>query len=285
MIRPGGGMQRRTQPARKAPVRINRPRKESRPLLPLALNPGGAVKGFMLFLVFVLVLGVLGTGLIYSYRLVTTTSVLGLTEIDVAGNQRLAYGQVLEIAGLRLGQNSLGVNVSRVEAALSQNPWVEFVTVRRELPDKLFITIKERQPSFWVRQDGQLYFADAKGDIITQLSPGDSASLPLLDVAPELGDQQDNVQAMVERMNKQELPFALGQIAWIRISESGQIEMYLDALRLRLRAELSDWQNEFNRIETVWHDLKLRGETGQVAGIVASDGKVWVELRQKPAAS
>jgi len=284
MIRPGG-MQRRTQSARKATasVRLNRPRRE--PRIPLPLNPGGAVKGFMLFLVSVLVLGLFGTGLIYSYRLATTTSVLGLTEIDVTGNQRLAYGQVLEIAGLRLGQNSLGVNVSRVEAALSQNPWVEFVTVRRELPDKLFINITERQPSFWVRQDGQLFFADSEGDIITQLSPGDSASLPLLDVAPELGDQQDNIRAMVERMNKQEMPFALGQIAWIRISESGQIEMYLDALRLRVRAELSDWQNEFNRIETVWRDLKLRGETGQTAGIVASDGKVWVELRQKPAAS
>jgi len=283
MIRPSGGMQRRTQPARKAPVRINRPRKESGSSL--SLNPGGAVKGLMLFLAAVVVLGIMGTGLIYSYRLVTTTSALGLTEISVTGNQRLAYGQVLEIAGLRLGQNSLGVNVTRVEAALSQNPWVEFVTVRRELPDKLFINMVERQPSFWVRQDGQLYFADAKGNIITQLSPGDSASLPLLAVAPELGDQQASVQAMVERMNKQELPFALGQMAWVKISESGQVELYLDALRLRVRAELADWPTQFDRIEKVWRDLKLRGETGQVAAIVASDGKVWVELRQKPAAS
>jgi len=283
MIRPSGGMQRRTQPARKAPVRINRPRKESGPSL--SLNPGGAVKGLMLFLASVVVLGIMGTGLIYAYRLVTTTPALGLTEISVTGNQRLAYGQVLEIAGLRLGQNSLGVNVTRVEAALSQNPWVEFVTVRRELPDKLFINMVERQPSFWVRQDGQLYFADAKGNIITQLSPGDSASLPLLEVAPELGDQQASVEAMVERMNKQELPFALGQMAWVKISESGQVELYLDALRLRVRAELADWPTQFDRIEKVWRDLKLRGETGQVAAIVASDGKVWVELRQKPAAS
>jgi Cell division septal protein len=283
-MRPNGsGMQRRTQPARKAPVRINRPRRDSGPSLPL--NPGGAVKGMMLFLVSVLVLGVLGTGLIYSYRLVTTTPALGLTEISVSGNQRLAYGQVLEIAGLRLGQNSLGVNVTRVEAALSQNPWVEFVTVRRELPDKLFITLVERQPSFWVRQDGQLYFADAKGDIITQLAPGDSASLPLLEVAPELGDQRAVISAMVARMNRQELPFALGQMAWVKVSESGQVELYLDALRLRVRAELSDWETHFSRIETVWRDLKLRGESGQVAAIEASDGKVWVELRQKPGAS
>lgn len=275
-LRPSG-MQRRTQPARKAPVRLNRPRKEDGPSLPL--NPGGAVKGFMFFLASVLVLGVLGTGLIYSYRLITTTPALGLTEISISGNQRLAYGQVLEIAGLRLGQNSLGVNVTRVEAALSQNPWVEFVTVRRELPDKLFITLVERQPSFWVRQDGKLYFADGEGKIITQLSPGDSASLPLLEVAPELGDRREMVAAMVARMNRQALPFALGQMAWVKFTEVGQVELYLDALRIRVRAELVDWETHFNRIETVWRDLKLRGETGKVAAIEASGGKISVEMR------
>jgi cell division protein FtsQ len=280
-LRPGG-MQRRTQPARKAPVRINRPRKEPGGGPSLPINPGGAVKGFMFFMASVLILGVLGTGLIYTYRLVTTTPALGLTEISVTGNQRLAYGQVLEIAGLRLGQNSLGVNVTRVEAALSQNPWVEFVTVRRELPDKLFITMVERQPSFWVRQDGQLYFADAEGRIITQLAPGDSASLPLLEIAPELGDRHLVVAAMVARMNKQDLPFALGQMAWVKFTESGLVELYLDALRLRVRAELSDWDTHFRRIEIVWRDLKLRGETAQVAAIEASGGKVYVEKRLRP---
>lgn len=281
-LRPSG-MLRRTQPARKAPVRVNRTRRDERPSL--SINPGGAVKGLMFFLVSALILGVLGTGLIYVYRVTTTTPALGLTEISVTGNLRLTYGQVLEIAGLRLGQNSLGVNVSRVEAALSQNPWVEFVTVRRELPDKLFITLVERHPSFWVRQDGQLYFADAKGEVITQLSPGDSASLPLLEVAPGLGDRREEVSAMVARMNRQALPFALGQMAWVKFTEAGQVELYLDALRIRVRAELTDWQTHFDRIETVWRDLKLRGETGRVAAIEASGGKISVEMRQKPGAS
>jgi cell division protein FtsQ len=275
-LRPSG-TPRRTQPARKAPVRLNRPRKDDGPSL--ALNPGGAVKGFVFFLASVLVLGLLGTGLIYSYRLITTTPALGLTEISVSGNQRLAYGQVLEIAGLRLGQNSLGVNVTRVESALSQNPWVEFVTVRRELPDKLFITLVERQPSFWVRKDGQLYFADGEGKIITQLSPGDSASLPLLEIAPELGDRREVVAAMVARMNRQALPFALGQMAWVKFTEAGQVELYLDALRIRVRAELDNWETHFDRIETVWRDLKLRGETSQVVAIEASGGKISVEKR------
>jgi len=281
-IRPSG-MQRRTQPARKPPVRLNRPRKERGP--GLSLDAPAAVKAVLGFLAAFVVLGCLGAGLIYGYRLITTTPALGLTEISINGNQRLAYGQVLEIAGLRLGQNSLGVNVTRVETALSQNPWVEFVTVRREFPDKLFITLVERQPSFWVRQDGALYFADAQGNVITRLAPGDSASLPLLEIAPEMGDQHAAIAAMVARMNRQDLPFALGQMAWVKVTESGQVELYLDAPRIRVRAQLADWETHFNRIETVWRDLKLRGETGQVAAIEASDGKVWVEKRQKHGAS
>lgn len=278
-----GGMQRKPREGRKAVVRLNRPRKDSG--VGLVMDTAVAVKNVMLFFAALLVLGSLGAALIYGYRFVTTTPALGLTEITVSGNMRLAYGQVLEIAGLRLGQNSLGVNVSRVEASLSRNPWVEFVTVRRELPDKLFITMVERQPSFWVRQDGALYFADAKGAPITQLSPGDSASLPLLEIAPELADQHKVLEAMVARMNQQNLPFALGQMAWVKFTDSGQVELYLDALRIRVRAEVSDWETHFSRIETVWRDLKLRGETGQVAAIEASGGKVWVEKRQKRGAS
>jgi len=282
MMRPGG-MQRKPRETRKPAVRLNRPRKDVGG--GLVMDTAMAVKNAMLFFGALLVLGSLGAGLIFGYRYVTTTPALGLTEITVSGNMRLAYGQVLEIAGLRLGQNSLGVNVTQVEAALSRNPWVEFVTVRRELPDKLFITMVERQPSFWVRKDGALYFADAEGHTITQLSPGDSASLPLLEISPELGDQQKVLEAMVARMNKQDLPFALGQMAWVKFTDSGQVELYLDALRIRVRAELYDWETHFNRIETVWRDLKLRGEAGQVAAIEASGGKVWVEKRQKRGAS
>ncbi|OGR39411.1 MAG: hypothetical protein A2051_07990 [Desulfovibrionales bacterium GWA2_65_9] len=278
-----GGMQRKPREPRKSAVRLNRARKDSGG--GVVMDTAVAVKNALLFFAALLVLGSLGAGLIFGYRYVTTTPALGLTEITISGNMRLAYGQVLEIAGLRLGQNSLGVNVSQVEAALSRNPWVEFVTVRRELPDKLFITMVERQPSFWVRQDGALYFADAKGATITQLSPGDSASLPLLEIAPELAEKQQILEAMVARMNQQNLPFALGQMAWVKFTESGQVELYLDALRIRVRADISDWETQFSRIETVWRDLKLRGESGQVAAIEASGGKVWVEKRQKHGAS
>ncbi len=268
---------------RKAAVRVNRARKDDGPVF--SMDAAVAVKNAGLFLGAVLLLAVLGGALIFGYRFVTTTSALALTEISVTGNQRLTYGQVLEAAGLRVGQNSLGVNVTRVEAALSQNPWVEFVTVRRQFPDKLYITVTERQPSFWVRMDGSLYFADAEGKVITQLTPGDTASLPMLEVSSELGDQHLTLAAMVARMNTQNLPFALGQMAWVKLTENGRVEMYLDGLRLSVSAELADWETHFARIETVWRDLKLRGESPQVSVIEASGGKVWVEKRQKPGAS
>ncbi|MDO9082491.1 MAG: FtsQ-type POTRA domain-containing protein, partial [Humidesulfovibrio sp.] len=123
-----GGMQRKPRDGRKPPVRLNRQRKDGG--VGLVMDTAVAVKNALLFFAAILVLVSLGAALIFGYRFVTTTPALGLAEITVSGNMRLAYGQVLEIAGLRLGQNSIGVNVSRVETALSSNPWVEFVTVR-----------------------------------------------------------------------------------------------------------------------------------------------------------
>ncbi|MDO9630799.1 MAG: hypothetical protein Q7I92_02730, partial [Humidesulfovibrio sp.] len=104
-----GGMQRKPRETRKPPVRLNRQRKDSGG--GLVMDTAVAVKNALLFFAALLLLGSLGASLIDGYRFVTPTPALGLTEITVSGNMRLTYGQVLEVAGLRLGQNSLGVNV------------------------------------------------------------------------------------------------------------------------------------------------------------------------------
>ena len=61
-----------------------------------------------------------------------------------------------------LGLNCLNMNVGEVKNRLDRNPWIESVTVRRELPDRLLIDVREKVPAFWMRQGDGLYFADAR---------------------------------------------------------------------------------------------------------------------------
>jgi len=227
---------------------------------------------------------VLGFGLLYGYRFVTTHAYLGLNEIAVTGNERLAYGDILAAADVKLGQNCLEVNVGQVESRLAENPWIKGAAVRRELPGRLVIRVEERQPSFLVRQEERMYYADALGNLITPVAPGEFASLPVLELDPEAPAASRAallaLPRIVERMNGLELPFGLAQMAWIRVTGSGEMELFLDGPRLALRFALDGFETQLNRLAQVWKDLLRRDELAKVASISAREGRVWVEMRR-----
>ena len=226
-------------------------------------------------------MGLLCVALLFGYRWLTSVSYFGLQEITVSGNDRLSYGDVLATAGVELGQNCLDVNVSTVENKLSSSPWIASATVRRELPGQLRIAVTEREPSFWVHRGERIYYADETGRIIAPVSQRGFASMPLLEVDDHTPHTE--VAAMlhdvVTMINDKSLPFALGQTASIRLTESGDVHIFLDSHDLRITFSRDGWRTQLGRIMQVWRDLRRRGEFEQAIGITAREDRVWVEKR------
>lgn len=222
-------------------------------------------------------LGALMATLFFGYRWITTSSAFALDEIRVEGNERLSYGDVLLAAKVRLGQNCLGLNVSRVEALLSKNPWVENVSVRRELPNRLIVNLTEKKPLYWVRRGGTLYYAGENGELIAAVSPADFRSLPVLDVDSAMQEHLPELPEMLETLKHAGLSLTPAAIAWVRLTSAGQAEMFLDDANLTLTFALEGWQSELRLVRTVATDIRRRGEMDGVRGITASGGKVWVE--------
>ncbi len=239
---------------------------------------GGLIKGLACLTLLLGLLGVLGFGLLYGYRYVTTHPYFALKDIQVTGNSRLNYGEVLALADIALGQNALDVNVSEVERTLAQNPWVAKASVRRELPGRLSIRLEERQPAFWVQRDGKILYADASGSVIAPVEPGQFHSLPLLEVDQE-AFAGETLAAIVGMMQSRDLPFGLGQIAWVHMTSSGDAEFQLDTEGFSLRFPMRDWRAELARISAVWQDLQRRGELPGVAAIAAVEGMVCVQKK------
>ncbi|XPV76810.1 MAG: cell division protein FtsQ/DivIB [Desulfovibrio sp.] len=221
----------------------------------------------------------LGFSLLYGYRLLTSLDSLAINEIHIQGNMRLTDTEVLNIGDVQLGRNNFDINVAVVERNLSAAPWIERVTVRRELPDKLYISVAEMEPSFWVLTDNVMYYADIHGKPIAPVTTRRFASLPLLDIKTEQQHESTLLPQIVDKIDKLDLPFSLGQTAWIRLTDAGDMEIYLDSRRLLLRFGLQDWQKQLQRVEYVWQDLARRGELEQISAISASRGQVWVTKR------
>ena len=159
-----------------------KPAREKRQFSLWSKLQGGRVQRFfcVLLLLAGLVAAVAGlcAGSIWLYGKATTSDFFATRHIDVAGNVRLSREMVLQYGGLKEGENSLAVSIAEVERKLRATPWVEEVSVKRLLPDRFVIKIKERMPTFWVHKDGVLYYANESGEAIAPVESRNFLSLP-----------------------------------------------------------------------------------------------------------
>jgi cell division protein FtsQ len=240
------------------------------------------VRIIMTMLSFSLV-AVLGVGLLYGYRLITTHPYFSLKEIHVTGTSRLSYGDILSCAEVSLGLNSFQMNVADVEERVSANPWVKSATVRREFPNRLRIAVVEKIPAFWLRQGDGLYFADATGKVIAPMHPGEMASLPVLSVADGIDDGGPVLAGILKKMEERQTPFTQAQTAWVRLTSAHDVEIFLDGQGdgngLTVRLSMDRWEVQLERLKIVWRDLMRRDEFKDAAIIAASGDKIWVKKR------
>ena len=101
--------------------------------------------------------------------------------IQIAGNTHLSRAQLLSVFGDDVDRNLLTVSLSERRAELEQLPWVEHATVMRLLPNHIRVSIVERVPVAFYRQDdpdgqgSKIGLVDANG-VLLDLPDADSNS-------------------------------------------------------------------------------------------------------------
>ncbi|MBI5048990.1 MAG: FtsQ-type POTRA domain-containing protein [Deltaproteobacteria bacterium] len=113
------------------------------------------------------------------YQELLKSPYLAIKEIKIAGNMRVSKAEILELAGINVGDNLLKINTGDIQKGLRLNPWVAEVDVARNFPNRLSIGIKERQPVAFINLDN-LYFVDETGIIFKKISIEDEIDLPVI---------------------------------------------------------------------------------------------------------
>jgi len=100
-----------------------------------------------------------------------------LSNIEVQTDGTLQRDQILNVAGLREGQNIFRVNLARVHERLQELPQVDGVEVVRKLPAEIDIRIVERKPIGWITSEKQIadpfasdaaFLVDARGVLMKE---------------------------------------------------------------------------------------------------------------------
>jgi cell division protein FtsQ len=125
-----------------------------------------------------------------------------IREVFIHGERELREDEILAASGVRNSQSLPFLDVAEVRRNLKAVPLVAEAAVRKVYPDKLVITIVEREPFALWQHEGTVNLVSADGTVIDQLRDGRFLRLPhvvgegantrvrefagLLDGAPEM---------------------------------------------------------------------------------------------------
>ena len=101
--------------------------------------------------------------------------IAGTSDIQATGLTQVNRAELLPVFGEDIGRNVFFVPLSVRRRELEQIPWIQSATVMRLLPDRIRVTVVERQPVAFVRNGREIDLVDAHG-VLLGMSPSAMAA-------------------------------------------------------------------------------------------------------------
>ncbi len=108
-----------------------------------------------------------------------TTPYFRVRQVEVQGLARLDEAEVLRWAGLGPRTHLLTLSLADLQRRLEAHPWIARAEVERELPDRLELRLRERQPKARLLGD-RLYLVDEAGTVFDSCADARCAGLPII---------------------------------------------------------------------------------------------------------
>jgi len=164
-------------------------------------------------------------GVVQTRRVLLASPMLRLKEVEVEGNHRVSPWEVKVLGGLEPGRSLLSIDVRVAAAGIKRHPWVAGATVRRVFPDRVLVTLQEREPAALLAGDS-LYYVDRTGVVFQKVGPDDRMDFPVLTGFDRPGPLQT---ARVGRVAVVEAVALIEQIGTMTPLERSQIsEVHVD---------------------------------------------------------
>lgn len=167
-------------------------------------------------------------------------------DIQVTGNARYTAAEIIEVTGVKEGDNLFMIDRARLARKLQNElPYIQTVSVRRALPDGLVITITEGKAVAAVSHEGRWWLVDQAGKLLeAAASPGGHATITGLDpLAPAAGtslatsqEQRPRLERLRELLASLEESQVLDKLDSVDLSEDYLVRFTLDG---RFHVEMS----------------------------------------------
>ncbi len=217
----------------------------------------------------ILALAALLAALALAVYLILDNAVFIARDVRVEGNETIDDESIMRAAKLPMGEKMRNVDAEQVRASLESGGQVELVSLEKNYPSEIVLTVRERVCEAVVMHAGVVLTLERDGTVIEQLQAlpdADAVYVTGLGVTSyRLGQvvsaPADRLTAMVEVLNALYENGATAYVSELNVSNANSIYIYS---RTGMRVELGDSGNMHNKI--IWMagalaDLEARGQT------------------------
>jgi cell division protein FtsQ len=198
-----------------------------------------------------------------------------IAAVSLAGEHHVSRDRILMAAGVTERSSLLFLDVETARARLLAIPWIAEATIRKLYPDRLQITVTEREPFALWQLAGNVSVISSDGTVITPFHDPQFADLPLI-VGQGAGVKAREFLALLDRHPE------------IRDAVSASILVAERRWNLRLKSGVdvklpeTDVEQALDRLARLDHDRQLLSRDITVVDLRLSD-RVTVRLSEEAA--
>lgn len=101
-----------------------------------------------------------------------------IKEITASGNEKITSEELVSLSGILLEENIFKIQKNKAQQMIKENAYIDQVTIKRKLPDKIEIQVVERKPSLMITFANAYVYINNQGYML-EVSPN-ALNLPIL---------------------------------------------------------------------------------------------------------
>ena len=209
--------------------------------------------------------------LVKSYKYVTTTKIFALKYVEIKGLKNLTKEEILKKLNISYGKNIFDINLFEIKKRLLKDKWIKDVMIKRIIPNKIVISITEREPVYILHEKRSLYYIDKDGTKIAKFG-NKILDLPVI----EMEDKQ--LFSKISNYLTKGLPISINNIGWVYVGNI-YVKFYDYKNKILWKIDVDSLSNSLSSARLIWREINRTFKGNNIKEITVINYLGWVALR------
>jgi cell division protein FtsQ len=180
-----------------------------------------------------------------------------IKHVDYIGNRHLTDDELSTLSGVRVNDSLIMLSGKKISGRLFRSPWIKSVSLMKELPDTLAITVKEAQPFALLDMNEHLFLIDERGNLLEEFKGDAVPFLPVITCDPSKENQGFSAALSLVRLMDHKGFLSEGDNIWIMAHNAEDLSVTIDDLVVKIGA--GGYEKKLDRLARLEEEIKKMG--------------------------